>query len=771
MKKIIPAISILLVAACLSSGAQGLHSDPNLGIIPAPANIQRQGGYFIINKTTLIEASSYDAIHCATLLNDYLQNSYGFTLLVKNAAGLSPRTHVISFDLRANTTPAEGYHLQCSHNGITIESTDGSGLFYALQSLMQMTDAAYKPPVHGAQAMVQVPCADINDYPRFPYRGMHLDCGRHFFPVSFIKVYLDLMARYKINTFHWHLTEDQGWRIEIKKYPLLTQVGSIRTQTLVGHEGSNQYDGQSYGGFYTQDEIKDVVEYARERYITVIPEIEMPGHSLAALTAYPYLGCTGGPYAVATRWGVFPDIYCAGKDSTFDFLDSVLVEVMALFPSHYIHIGGDEAPKTRWENDPRDQALMKSLGLTTADQLQSYFIQRIEKFLNSKGRDIIGWDEILEGGLAPNATVMSWRGEGGGIAAARQHHHVIMTPGDWLYFDHGQGDPAREPLNIGGYLPLSKVYSYNPVPDSLTDSEKQYILGAQANLWTEYIATPEKVEYMLMPRMLALSEIDWTPLDKKDYSNFLQRLPFQLAFLDKSHLFYRIPEPEGLVDSVTTQNKLTLKLSAYVPGVQIFYNIDSPATVLSNLYKQPIDLELPVNKPVILNVVELAPSGNTSVMYSATYIHRDFQKAQAYTAGKTGLQFSLFKSRVTRMSSLDSLKADSSGRADSFSLDPLSSEARKSVVFSGLIKVDGEGIYRFEPVTTGRVELTVDGLVILTRDRRGGSTLDSGIIPLQTGYHLISLKYLGYGNNQSLQLLYGTEGSTLQPVASSQLYH
>ncbi|HUX84176.1 MAG TPA: family 20 glycosylhydrolase [Chitinophagaceae bacterium] len=636
----------LIAGSCPASVAPPV--EPNLGIVPAPAMVERLGGYFLLNKATIIEASGFDAMHCATLLNDYLGKAFGITLLVKNESAIPLRAHVIRFDLRANTTPPEGYLLQSSHNGITIISNDGAGLFYGLQSLMQMTDAAFKPPVQGVPLQVEVPCANIQDAPRFPYRGMHLDCGRHFFSVAFIKTYLDLMSRYKLNTFHWHLTEDQGWRIEIKRYPLLTTVGSIRSQTVTGHEGSaNQFDGQSYGGFYTQDEIRDIVDYARLRYITVIPEIEMPGHSLAALAAYPYLGCTGGPYAVGTHWGVFPDVFCPSGDSTFVFLENVLTEVMQLFPSHYIHIGGDECPKIRWEHDPRDIALMKSLGDTSADQLQSYFIERIEKFLNAHGRDIIGWDEILEGGLAQNATVMSWRGEAGGIAAAELHHKVIMTPGNWLYFDKGQGNPATEPLNIGGYLPLSKVYSYDPVPAVLPDSEKKYILGAQANLWSEYIPSPEKAEYMILPRMLALAEIDWTPLDKKNYGDFLQRLPGQLAWMDRQGYHFRIPEPQGLSDSVTTQDRILVKLTPPLAGTRIFYSLDSAATVTSPLYSGPITLSLQVNKPDTLNVVEVSPAGNTSVDYRAVYLRQENQKAKpgAHPATALYLKSSPGKSR------------------------------------------------------------------------------------------------------------------------------
>jgi len=354
------------------------------------------------------------------------------------------------------------------------------------------------------------------------------------------------MAMYKYNTFHWHLTEDQGWRIEIKKYPKLTETGAWRKETLIGHAGEKpeHYDGKRYGGFYTQEDIKEVVAHAKKLYITVIPEIEMPGHSLAALASYPDLGCTGGPYEVATKWGVFKDIYCAGNDKTFDFLENVLREVMDLFPSRYIHIGGDETPKDRWKKCPKDQARIKAEGLKNEQELQSYFISRIEKFLNAHGRNIIGWDEILEGGLAPNATVMSWRGIKGGIAAAKMNHDVIMTPVQYCYFDYYQGDPKDEPLAIGGYLPLKKVYSYEPVPEELTPEQKKHVLGAQGNVWTEYIATTDYVEYMVYPRACALSEVDWTPANEKDYGDFMQRLELNLKHLDMLGVHYRSPDKD-----------------------------------------------------------------------------------------------------------------------------------------------------------------------------------------------------------------------------------
>jgi hexosaminidase len=612
MKKCFLITLVMLAGMLRVAGAK--NEDPNLGIIPAPVSIARKAGTFHLTTATRLAATGTEAQQVAGMFNAFLKENYGYTL--KTTQESAPGNNSIVLAIRENVAPKEGYRLAITRKSIAIQGADGPGLFHGLQSLIQML------PVE-KQADYTLPCAIINDYPRFTYRGMHLDCGRHFFPVSFVKEYLDMMARYKFNTFHWHLTEDQGWRIEIKKYPRLTTIGSRRNETVIGHN-SGKYDGKPYGGYYTQDQIRDVVQYARERYITIIPEIEMPGHSLAALTAYPLLGCTNGPYQVGTKWGVFKNVYCAGKESTFQFLENVLTEVMALFPSHYIHIGGDESPKDQWKTCPYCQKRIKDEGLKDEHGLQSYFISRMEKFLNAHGRDIIGWDEILEGGLAPNATVMSWRGEKGGIAAAKQHHDVIMTPGSWCYFDHAQSRSKKEPLNIGGYLPLSKVYGYNPVPPELNTTESKYIIGVQANLWTEYIPSVKQAEYMIMPRLMAMAEVAWTPLKEKNYDNFLLRVPRQLQYLDDKGIHFRIPEPAGLQSDTVSSRKVVVKLQPAVPGAKIYYTLDgSDPTASSTRYSDPIRIDLTDQSSARLNVIEVTPSGNTSIVYSATYLRKE----------------------------------------------------------------------------------------------------------------------------------------------------
>lgn len=516
-------LCLLIIIGICSSQAQ------SISIIPQPVHVKAGPGHFQLTAATpiVISEDTPELRHIATYLSGKLNTATWKHAKITTGEASSDSSIVLSIDPKAAPDHKEGYALSVTPGKVEITAKTTHGLFYGVQTLLQLLPpeiAFDDPSLVPGNVKWTLPAVEIEDYPRYKYRGMHLDVARHFFPVDFIKKYLDLMAMQKMNRFHWHLTEDQGWRIEIKKYPKLTRVGAWRDSTLIGHYGTGRYDGIRYGGYYTQEEIKEIIRYAKERYITVIPEIEMPGHSSAALQAYPRLGCEPDKaYKVQTTWGIFEDIYCPSEE-TFTFLQNVLTEVMKLFPSEYIHIGGDEAPKTAWENSELAQQVIKREGLKDEHELQSYFITRIEKFLNSKGRQIIGWDEILEGGLAPNATVMSWRGISGGIEAAKQGHDVVMTPGTHLYLDHYQADPATEPLAIGGFTTLENTYSYEPTPDTLTNEESKHILGAQGNVWTEYMHTGEKVEYMAYPRAVALAEVVWSPKEKRDWFSFWGRL-------------------------------------------------------------------------------------------------------------------------------------------------------------------------------------------------------------------------------------------------------
>ena len=553
MKKL---FSLLFLSVTL---AQAQTKVPTVSIVPQPVQLDIGTGQFTISKATVIAARDEADRKTAEYLNEYLQQAYGFKLDIdrqegKNYIRLTTRKFVKAPD-------KDAYDLSVNKDGVIIEGDTYTGTFYGVQTLIQLFPST-NLTVRQAQDQttnLPVPFVTIKDYPRFGYRGMHLDVARHIFPLSFVKKYIDYLALHKLNYFHWHLTDDQGWRIEIKKYPRLQEAASYRHGTIVGRYPGTKNDNIRYGGYYTQEEVKELVAYAASRHITVIPEIEMPGHASAAIAAFPWLSCfpeketkipshpsdvskgmvgippPGSPARpvkkVQETWGVFEDIFCAGKDSTFLFLQDVLDEVVPLFPAPYLHIGGDEAPKNHWKKCPSCQARIKSEKLKDEHQLQSYFVQRMERYLNAKGKTIIGWDEILEGGLAPNAVVMSWRGESGGIEAARQKHQVIMTPQKPVYFDHTQ-TKNEDSVTIGGYNPLEAVYNYEPLPKELTAEEAKYILGAQANLWTEYIKNPSKVEYHVFPRMSALSEVLWTPKEKKNWKDFQQRLQAQFKRYD-----------------------------------------------------------------------------------------------------------------------------------------------------------------------------------------------------------------------------------------------
>ncbi|OQP53647.1 glycoside hydrolase family 20 protein [Niastella populi] len=553
-------------------------------LIPLPVEVKRSAGIFDLNPSTKIVIENKDVSGLAALFNGYVTALSGKQLPVVSAA---PAYNFILLDLDpASITHKEGYRLQVNEKSIRCIGHDAAGVMYGLQTLRQLWNVSGNS--------IKVPACTVNDYPRFGYRGMALDVSRHIFPVPFIKKYIDLLALYKFNTFHWHLTDDQGWRIEIKKYPKLQSVAAWRNETLIGHkkELPHRFDGKRYGGYYTQQQIKEVVQYAASRHITIIPEIEMPGHASAALAAYPFLGCTGGAYKTSTFWGVFDDVFCAGNDSTFTFLQNVLDEVMALFPSTFIHIGGDECPKTRWKACAKCQQRKQSLGLANEHALQSYFIQRMEKYLNGKGRQIIGWDEILEGGLAPNATVMSWRGEEGGRAAIAQNHRVIMTPESHCYFDYYQSLYNEEPLAAGGFTPLQKVYGYEPLAADTDTLQTQYLAGVEGQAWSEYFTSEAKAVYMIFPRALALAELAWTPKAQRNYNDFLQRLRSQKELMQLAGLRYPAHVDDITFNATALQNNtVQMTLQTSLPGAAIRYTTNnSVPTKQSALYTAPVAL-------------------------------------------------------------------------------------------------------------------------------------------------------------------------------------
>ncbi len=537
--RILPILVLALGNLLPMTAAQ---DKPPLSLIPRPASLSRLAGTFRLTPETaiLLAPGAQAAKSGAAFLSRLLAGPLGKKILPAAAGGEAPGGAVLFTTKGAPADlGAEGYILSVRPEGVLVRARGAAGFFYAVQTLRQLLPPSVEKGRPLPRRSLSLPCLEIRDKPRFPWRGLLLDVGRHFFTVEEVCRLLDEMALHKLNTFHWHLTEDQGWRIEIKKYPRLTEIGSRRDETPIP-SNRKKGDGKPYGGYYTQDQIRKVVAHAAKLHIRVLPEIEMPGHCQAALAAYPELSCTGGPFKVSTRWGVHRDVYCAGKEKTFKFLEGVIDEVVKLFPFEYIHIGGDECPKFRWKHCPLCQARIKKLGLKDEHQLQSWFIQRMEKYINSKGRKIIGWDEILEGGLAPNAAVMSWRGVKGGIAAAKAAHYVVMSPTSHCYLDYYQSrDHSHEPPAIGGFLPLERVYSYEPVPAVLSPKQAKYIMGPQGNIWTEFIPTFRQVEYMAWPRACALAEVGWSPLEGKDLADFKARLKGHLERLDALGVHYR----------------------------------------------------------------------------------------------------------------------------------------------------------------------------------------------------------------------------------------
>ncbi len=594
-------LSAVFLAACAAPRpVEAPAREAELAVVPKPVSLERQSGSFLITSACRIAVPEGDREAEATgrYLAAELRRAFGLDVPVSDRPPVEASSIIF---LRRGGSPAagaEGYGLSVTPAAVSIEAPESAGLFYGVQTLLQLLPPEAYGTAGSAGGPAVVPCVKIEDRPRFSWRGLQLDVCRHFFPKEFVKRYLDYMAMHKLNTFHWHLTDDQGWRIEIKKHPRLTEVGAWRVDREDLHWNSRpaQKPGEkaTYGGFYTQDDIREVLAYAAERHITVVPEIEMPGHCTSALAAYPELSCTGGPFTLPPG-GLWPisDVFCPGNEAVFAFLEDVLDEVLALFPSKIIHIGGDEVDKARWRVCPKCQARMKAEGLKTEEELQSWFVRRIEAYLNARGRTLLGWDEILEGGLAPNAAVMSWRGFEGGVAAAKAGHPVVMTPTAFCYYDYLQGDPALEPQGIGGYVPLSKAYAFEPVPEGLTPEEAGRIIGGQANLWTEYIATPAHAEYMLFPRTAALAETVWTPAAGKSWPDFLRRLTVQLRRYDRMGASYArslfavkmeaLPEPGS--------GRLRLALTTESDRPDIRYTLDGKDPVPgSKAYEGPMTI-------------------------------------------------------------------------------------------------------------------------------------------------------------------------------------
>ncbi|WP_407429232.1 family 20 glycosylhydrolase [Arcticibacter sp.] len=713
----------------------------SLSIIPEPREVETVNEHFSLSPKTVIFYSGEAAKDAGGLLKEFIKEKYGYKLALKAARASSASAIWIEVDRKA---ASEGYQLSIRNRSIRLTGNI-AGLFYALQTLQQLAPGASDklPSFSGVM---------IKDEPRFAYRGLMLDVCRHFYSLSYIKQFLDVMAHYKLNRFHWHLTDDQGWRIEIKKYPKLQSVAAWREPVDNVRNSKFIKDGR-YGGYYTQEEVKNVVAYAAKRHITVVPEIEMPGHSTAALAAYPNLGCTGGPYKVMQHGGIMKEVFCAGNDSTFLFLQDVLTEVIPLFPGEYVHVGGDETPKDRWSECPKCQKRMKEQGLKNEHELQSYFVQRVEKFVNSKGRKIIGWDEILEGGLAPNATVMSWRGEIGGIAAARQRHDVIMSPYTYFYLDYYQGDPATEPPAFPAFLPLSKVYSYEPLSDALSEEQHQYIKGVQANLWCENIRDERHANYMLFPRALALSEIGWSAASAKNYIRFHEKLKMRLAAMEQDGINFRIPEPLNLRDEITTKSSVLIDLSPTVEGASVYYTLDgSDPTNASENYTKPFLLALKDDEPVVLKVMLVLGSGRQSAIYSAEYIKKPFKPALLVNPLKNGIGYLTSNDKVSLAKEMQISDTSSRGLLQGFNVSSLPTQPQLGVIYDGFIAIDADDIYTFKLTSDDGSVLYLDDELVVDNDGEHAPMEVLGSMPLRKGYHKIRLHYFDAGGGRHLDL-------------------
>ena len=738
-----PLALSLLVATSVMAQAPAARPLP---VIPMPASVRPLEGSWPVPAAVPVEVAYQSDAELAT-------------------QGI--RVRIVPGD---STRGVESYTLVVAADGVMITAPRMAGRFYGLLTLQQLVSAARA----ASAASPRVPAVRIEDAPRFAYRGLHLDVGRHFQPVAFVKRYIDLMARYKFNTFHWHLTEDQGWRIEIKKYPRLTEVASCRFETMVGKNFSPYVgDGTPHCGFYTQDEIRDVVAYAASRNVTVIPEIEMPGHTVAALTAYPELACTPGPFQVMTVWGVSDDILCP-SEQTFTFVTDVLTEVLALFPSRMIHIGGDEAPKVRWKASPLAQEVMRREGLRDEHELQSYFIRRIDTWLSVRGRRLVGWDEILEGGLAPGATVMSWRGIAGGIDAARQGRDVIMTPNSHLYFDHYQGDPRFEPLAIGGLTTLEKVYAYEPIPTELSGTEARRILGAQANLWTEYLKTPAALEYMAYPRALALAEVVWSPREARDWASFAARLPGTLADLDRLRVGYRLPHVTGLdADVLTLEPKVRVTLGAAWDGLTVRYTLDgTDPTPQSRAYTRPFDVTTTFDG-VTVTARAFMRDGRASPPRAATFRRTNYREAENIpsTTLQLGLAVTYHEALLRSTRGIDTLPVVRRGTSLEVSLQGDERLERFALRFTGFLEVPTDDLYEFELTADDGATLHVGDRLIVDNDGLHGTQARTGMVALRAGAHPLTVRYFQESGGTALTLRVRTGGGAWRDVPRTWYSH
>lgn len=784
MRKNILLACALFVFTVLYSCHSGVNNEPQvyntgINIIPNPARLTEKEGKFELKRNTILYVSGPEEEKIGVFFIPKINEATGYSLKIKSMSDKNG-IHLIIDTL--SDIHREGYTLDVTPENMVIRASTAHGLFYGMQTLMQLLPAEIESPGLQKNRRWEIPAISIEDEPRFEYRASMLDACRHFIPVETLKKQLDVLALFKINHLHWHLTDDQGWRMEIKKYPKLTGIGATRI------EG----EGFEYGGYYTQEEIRDIVRYAGERFITVVPEVELPGHGLAAIAAYPELSCTGDTVSPRIIWGVEDIVFCGGKESTFEFLEDVIHEMADLFPGEYIHLGGDECPKTFWRRCPHCQKRIQEEGLvadgahSAEDRLQSYFVQRMEKVVSKYGKKMIGWDEILEGGLAANATVMSWRGERGGIAAATMGHDVIMAPNSGgMYIDHFQGDSKIEPVAFGGYSTLEKVYSYDPMPDTLVRIGKQnHVKGVQCNLWAEYLYKPELVEYRLYPRIIALAETGWSQPERKDYEDFCRRLNNALVRLDGHSIGYHIPQPEqpgGSCNFVAFTDKAVMEFTTTRPIKMVYTTDGSDPTPQSEEYTRPLEIE----ETTLLKIRSVLPSGKMSPVRAVTVEKQAPAPAVATGKANPGLKMRVAKGMYLNTDELEkgateweeSLIPDLSRITQVVKVDEsMRGVEQYAAIATGYIDIPEESVYFF---SSELEEVWIDGQRIINNggEVKKHSRKDSSMA-LGKGLHEIRVVFLGHiiggwpsnWNDGSVRLRKPDEHK-FTPVTSDMLYH
>ncbi len=723
-----------------------------MDLVPLPEQIERGTGVFRLDADTalVVTSTSQEARWAAELLDQVLAG--GMPTRARQT-DFPPRAgHVITFADGGDPALApEGYELRITPEGVRLLAPEPLGLLRGVQTLRQLLPADFES---GTRPVTEVtlPAVRIADRPRYRWRGMLLDCCRHFMDVDFVKRYIDLLAYHRMSVLHWHLTEDQGWRIQIDRYPKLTEVGAWR--------GPDRY-----GGFYSKQQVREVLEHARRRGITVVPEIELPGHSSAALAAYPNLGCSGGPYEVETRWGVFPDVYCAGNDETFAFLEGVLEEVIDLFPGTYIHIGGDECPKTRWQQCPKCQARIKAEGLADEHELQSYFVRRIEKFLNSRGRRLIGWDEILEGGLAPNATVQSWRGMNGAVKAASAGHDVISSPTSHCYLDYAQQRADGEPTFMG-YIDLETCYAFEPTPSELSPEQARHVLGLEGNMWTEH-APQERVDYQVFPRLSALAEVGWSPKEKRDWPDFSARLATHLRRLDALGVTYFQPAPTCGTSARVFPDSIEVVLSGRPPDGTIVYTLDgTDPDAASACYTTPLRL----TESTVVTTRGLRPGGGLTSKATYRFI-RETHRPALPASGTPGLARRVYAGALRKLPADPPGPPTATDTAATCDLAGISLQRDYLVHLAGRLRVPRDGAYTFHLTSDDGSRLTLSGREVIDNDGLHGARTVSGQIMLAAGDHELLVEYFQAGGAQRLKLEWSGPDLPHQVVPASAFWH